>query len=79
VEDTPELKAVTEAVKAGGLLPSAVAEMVVQAIHDNQFYLLTTLAFDRAVRSRMEDILARRNPSFVDQLQLSMEDNDART
>jgi NAD(P)-dependent dehydrogenase (short-subunit alcohol dehydrogenase family) len=78
VEDTPELKAVTEAVKAGGLLPSAVAEMVVQAIHDNQFYLLTTSAFDRAVRSRMEDILARRNPNFVDQLQLSKEDNDAR-
>jgi NAD(P)-dependent dehydrogenase (short-subunit alcohol dehydrogenase family) len=78
IEDTPELKAAAEAVKSGGLLPPAVAEMVVQAIHDNQFYLLTTAAFDRAVRSRMEDILARRNPSLVDQLQLSKEDNDAR-
>lgn len=77
-EDSEEVKAVVAAVKAGGLMPDAVADMVIEAIRARQFYLVTTTAFDRAVRSRADDILARRNPVFVDQLTLSREDNDAR-
>ncbi len=76
-EDTPEMRAAAAEVKAGGLMPDAVAEMVIEAIRDRQFYLLTTAAFDRAVRARANDLLARRNPVFVDQLTLSREDVDA--
>jgi hypothetical protein len=52
--------------------------MVVGAIRDERLYLLTTDAFDDAIRDRMECILARRNPVFPDVLALSQKDNDAR-
>jgi hypothetical protein len=52
--------------------------MVVQAIHDRQFYLVTTNAFDRGVRERMDAILTRRNPDFPDILVMSQEESDAR-
>ena len=41
-------------------------------------YLLTTDAFDDAIRDRMQCILARRNPVFPDVLALSQKDNDER-
>lgn len=77
-DDTDEVKAAVEAVKRDGLMPEAVAEMVVGAIRDNQFYLVTTTAFDHATKTRTDDLIARRNPQFVDTLTLSKEDNDAR-
>lgn len=76
-EDTPEMRDAAAKVKAGGLMPDAVADMVIEAICNRQLYLLTTAAFDRAVRTRADDLLARRNPVFVDQLTLSREDVDA--
>lgn len=42
--------------------PPEVAEQVLQAIQDEQFYLLTDHEFDETIRVRTEDILARRNP-----------------
>ncbi len=75
--DTEEMRSAAAKVKSGGLLPDAVAEMVVKAIRDRQFYLVTTTAFDEAIRDRMEDILARRNPQFVDHLTLSKGEVDA--
>ncbi len=45
-----------------GLAPEAVAEQVFQAIQNEQFYILPHAEYDEAVRTRMENILARRNP-----------------
>ena len=45
-----------------GLAPEVVAEQVFQAIQDEQFYILPHAEYDEAIRARMENILARRNP-----------------
>lgn len=45
-----------------GLDPSDTAEMVLQAIKDEQFYILTHTEYDEVIKERMENILARRNP-----------------
>jgi NAD(P)-dependent dehydrogenase (short-subunit alcohol dehydrogenase family) len=55
--------------------PQQVAEMVLQAIRGRQFYVVTTPAFDGAIRERMEAILERRNPRFPDLLALSKLDS----
>lgn len=49
-------------VEAQGLRPERTAEMVLQAIRDEQFYILTHDDYDDVIRERMENILARRNP-----------------
>ena len=48
------------------MAPEAVADQVVEAILAGQFYLVTTPAYDAAVRARTEALLARRNPDFPD-------------
>lgn len=45
-----------------GLEPEAVAEQVFQAIAEERFYILTHPEVDRAIRTRFENLLARRNP-----------------
>jgi NAD(P)-dependent dehydrogenase (short-subunit alcohol dehydrogenase family) len=60
--EQPGLLAAAEA----GIEPDAVAEMVCDAIAENRLYVLTTDAFDGAIRDRTADILARRNPVFAD-------------
>jgi hypothetical protein len=72
------MQAASDAVTARGLDPAAVADMVIKAIRDRQFYLVTTSAFDEAIRYRMEDILERRNPTPVDLLALATGDVNAR-
>lgn len=72
------MQAASDAVTARGLDPAAVADMVVDAIRARQFYLVTTTAFDEAVRCRMEDMLQRRNPTPVDLLALATGDVNAR-
>jgi hypothetical protein len=37
--------------------------MVVEAIRNEQFYILTHDHFDDTIRTRMDDILSRRNPA----------------
>jgi NAD(P)-dependent dehydrogenase (short-subunit alcohol dehydrogenase family) len=72
------IEALASKIHAEGLAPQKVADMVVDAIKDEQLYLITTEAFDDAIRDRMECILARRNPVFPDVLALSQKDIDAR-
>ena len=48
---------------AGGLAPEVVADMVFEAIQDEQFYILPHDTSDDAIRTRMENILTRTNPS----------------
>ncbi len=45
-----------------GIPPSEVADKVLAAIRDEQFYILTHDDFDDSIRTRMENILERRNP-----------------
>lgn len=45
-----------------GMPPETVAEIVFKAIQDEQFYILTHNEYDEAIRSRFENIQARRNP-----------------
>jgi short-subunit dehydrogenase len=57
--DASPLKAVLEA----GLPPEAVAAMVVDAIRENRFYILTHEDWQPMVEQRMNDILQGRTPS----------------
>lgn len=45
-----------------GRPPEELAEQVLQAIKDDQFYIITHDEYDDVIRERMENILARRNP-----------------
>lgn len=47
---------------AGGLQPAAIADSVVDAIRQDRFYVLTHSEYDEMIRTRMENILERRNP-----------------
>ena len=48
-----------------GMPPARVAEKVFAAIQDEKFYILPHPELLEPVRSRMEDILAQRNPTLV--------------
>ena len=43
--------------------PEAVAQLVLDAVRDERFYIFTDDDRDAQIRERMEDVLARRNPS----------------
>jgi NAD(P)-dependent dehydrogenase (short-subunit alcohol dehydrogenase family) len=50
-----------------GILPSQVADRVVEGIRSNQFYIFVTTPQDMAhIRTRSEWILAQRNPVFLE-------------
>jgi NAD(P)-dependent dehydrogenase (short-subunit alcohol dehydrogenase family) len=51
---------------AQGLEPDAVAEILFQAILNQQFYVLTSSAYDEAIAARTDALLSRRNPEFID-------------
>ena len=46
-----------------GLPPAIVAGQVLDAIREERFYILTDDKFDDRIRTRMEDVLARNNPT----------------
>lgn len=47
---------------AQGTQPEDVAELVLQAVRENRFYVLTSHGSDEIIRDKMEAILERRNP-----------------
>jgi NAD(P)-dependent dehydrogenase (short-subunit alcohol dehydrogenase family) len=49
---------------AAGIKPSEVAEMVLESIRDDRFYVLTHPRFKKLIRTRMENILEGRTPRF---------------
>jgi NAD(P)-dependent dehydrogenase (short-subunit alcohol dehydrogenase family) len=51
-----------ERLKTEGLPPSEVAEQVLEAIREEQLYIITDHRFDDMIRQRMEDVVERRNP-----------------
>ena len=66
--ERPEAQAVNEMLRAGitgiGTPPSEIAEQVLLAICQEQFYVLPHDMFDGDIRQRMENILARSNPGM---------------
>jgi hypothetical protein len=46
----------------GGLPPSEVAGMAVEAIRDDRFWVITSEEFDAAIRARVEALPEGRNP-----------------
>lgn len=58
------MKEMARGLVAGGLPPARVAELVLAAIRDEQFYILTHPEFTPIVRQRMETLLEQQNPSF---------------
>ena len=66
-ELTPEqetVRRVVEQMLKAGMSPSAVADRVLDAIRENRFYILTHPEMKGAIRSRMENILDEKNPTF---------------
>jgi NAD(P)-dependent dehydrogenase (short-subunit alcohol dehydrogenase family) len=70
-ENEPTLNAIEEMIRtrmresiAGGIAPEEVAGFVVDAIRNEQFWIITTNEFDGALRSRGEGIVERRNPEM---------------
>jgi NAD(P)-dependent dehydrogenase (short-subunit alcohol dehydrogenase family) len=70
--------AAAEKIRPGGLTPEEVADQVLDAIRSDRFYVITTSSFDDAIRSRSDDILARRNPVFPGLLELARRDSRIR-
>ena len=73
-EETAELQSIADSLYRDALSPGDVAAMVIKAIRNQQFYLLTSDNFDAPVRERFEALLARRNPHFSSLLDLSKGD-----
>jgi NAD(P)-dependent dehydrogenase (short-subunit alcohol dehydrogenase family) len=73
--ESPELQAVADQLYRKAISPDEVAEQVLQAVLANQFYLLTTSAFDDAIRDRVQAVLERRNPEFASLLSLVQRDS----
>ena len=66
--DAPDAHFVEQALRdltSGGLDPSVVAGMVVEAIREAQFYVPTSTTYNDQIRSRFDDMLARSVPRIV--------------
>jgi short-subunit dehydrogenase len=66
--ETPDLERAAYQERLGtlvseGMSPERVAEATFEAVRANCFYILPDEEFDRYVRRRMENILARKNPA----------------
>jgi NAD(P)-dependent dehydrogenase (short-subunit alcohol dehydrogenase family) len=62
----PAMRAIAEALLAGGLPPSEVAEIVLRAIQNDDLYILPHPAWDPIVKGRVEAVLGRHAPVAVD-------------
>jgi len=49
----------------GAMPPSQVADIVMQAIRDEQFYILTDRDWDERMKTRLDNVLNRRNPEVA--------------
>jgi NAD(P)-dependent dehydrogenase (short-subunit alcohol dehydrogenase family) len=65
--ETPQQSVIRDLARqqvAAGLRPAEVAEMVLESIRDDRFYVLTHPRFKKLIRLRMESILEGKNPRF---------------
>ena len=63
VENAEEVRATIQDLVDGGIPPSVVADMVLDAVRTDTFYIRTHPELDAAIRTRFEDILGGRPPS----------------
>jgi NAD(P)-dependent dehydrogenase (short-subunit alcohol dehydrogenase family) len=63
----------------GLLSADDAADMAIDAIRANQLYLLTTNAYDEAIKDRIECVLDRRNPVFSDIRNLYVRERSGRS
>lgn len=67
VRDTDQQAVIRELARqqvAAGMKPSEVAEMVLEAIRDDRFYVITHPRFKKLIRMRMENILDGKTPRY---------------
>jgi NAD(P)-dependent dehydrogenase (short-subunit alcohol dehydrogenase family) len=65
---------IVEGIYPQALSPQAVADQVFEAIVEERFYVLTSDAYDEAIRERNDALLERRNPEFPDLRVLTRKD-----
>jgi hypothetical protein len=58
------MEGVVRVLLAAGLPPATLAERVFEAVRDDRFYILTHPEMKALIRTRMEDILEERAPTF---------------
>ena len=63
-EEEAVLQLMHQAVEAG-MPPPQVADIVFKAIRDEKFYIFSHPEWKEAIRTRMEDVLQERNPTFA--------------
>ena len=72
--ESSDLEAMRDDLYRGALTADQTAGIAFDAIRKNQFYALTTEAFDPAIRARADAILSRTNPVFEDIVAMSRKD-----
>jgi len=72
--ESAELDAMREDLYRHATTAEEAADMAFRGILDDQFYVFTTIAFDDAIATRAEAILARRNPEFESIVAMSRKD-----
>lgn len=63
LDEGSEMHSLVTAIYDHGLEPEKVAEQVKTAILENQFYIWTDYVYEKAIATRHEDIIKRRNPT----------------
>lgn len=78
--ESAELESMRDEIYRTAVSAEETAELAVQAVLDDQFYVFTTTAFDAAIAQRSHDIVDRRNPAFESIVAMSRKDSglDAR-
>lgn len=62
-EEEEQVREMVTAIFAQALAPEAVADMVFDAVRDNQFYIFTDGEYDEAIKTRHTAIQTRTNPA----------------
>lgn len=62
LEQRRQARAAVQATRLNVITPEQVADQVFEAVRDEQFYIITHDNFDDAIRTRMDNIMGRRNP-----------------
>jgi NAD(P)-dependent dehydrogenase (short-subunit alcohol dehydrogenase family) len=73
--ESTELEAMHDDLYRGAVTAEQTADLAVDAVLEDRFYVFTTEAFDPAIRQRSEDILARAEPSFESIVAMSRKDS----
>nr|WP_314443469.1 SDR family NAD(P)-dependent oxidoreductase [uncultured Sphingomonas sp.] len=73
--ESAELIAMHDDLYRGATTPDEAADLAIDAVLEDRFYVFTTEAFDPAIRRRADDIIARNQPSFESIVAMSRKDS----